>query len=139
MGKDSPYTISQLAKAAKAPTSTLRYYERIGLLEPDDRSQANYRLYGDESLRRLRFIRAAQGIGFTLDHVSTLLGNRDGKAPTCHEVQTLIEERLADIETRLKDLRHVKRVLNSSLKKCLESEPNENCQVIETLRSRSLG
>ena len=138
MGKDSRYTISQLAKAAKTPTSTLRYYERIGLLTPEDRSQSNYRLYDDESLRRLRFIRAAQATGFTLDHVSTLLGNRDGTAPTCHEVQTLIEERLADIETRLKDLRHVKRVLNSSLKKCLESEPNENCQVIETLRSRSM-
>ena len=137
MGKDSRYTISQLAKAAKTPTSTLRYYERIGLLRPEDRSPANYRLYGDESLRRLRFIRAAQAIGFTLDHVSTLLGDRDGKAPTCNEVQTLIEERLAEIEKRLKDLRHVRRVLNSSLKKCRESEQNENCQVIETLRGTS--
>lgn len=137
MGNNSRYTISQLAKAAKTPTSTLRYYERIGLLKPQDRSKANYRLYDDESLRRLRFIRAAQAIGFTLDHVSTLLGNRDGKAPTCNEVQTLIEQRLADIEKRLKDLRHVRRVLNSSLKKCLESEQNENCQVIETLRSTS--
>ena len=139
MGKDSRYTISQLAKAAETPTSTLRYYERIGLLKPEDRSQGNYRLYGDESLRRLRFIRAAQAIGFTLDDVNTLLGNRDGKTPTCNEVQTRIEERLADIKKRLKDLRHVKRVLNSSLKKCLDSKQNENCQVIETLRSTSLG
>ena len=96
MGKAGWYTISQLAKAAETPTSTLRYYERIGLLRPEDRSPANYRLYDDESLRRLRFIRAAQTIGFTLDHVSTLLGNRDGKTPTCSEVQALIEERLAD-------------------------------------------
>ena len=139
MGKDRRYTISQLAKAAKTPTSTLRYYERIGLLTPEDRSQSNYRLYDDESLRRLRFIRAAQATGFTLDHVSTLLGNRDGPTPTCKEVQTLIEDRLVDIEKRLKDLRHVKRVLNSSLKKCLNSKQNENCQVIETLRTTSLG
>ncbi len=138
MGKDSPYTISQLAKAAATPTSTLRYYERIGLLKPEDRSQGNYRLYGDESLRRLRFIRASQAVGFTLDDVNTLLGNRDGKTPTCNEVQTLIEERLADIEKRLKNLRHVKRVLNLSLKKCLDSKQIENSQVIETLRSTSL-
>ncbi len=136
MAKDSR-TISQLAKAAETPTSTLRYYERIGLLKAEDRSQSNYRLYGDESLRRLRFIRAAQAIGFTLDHVNTLLGNRDGKTPTCNEVQTLIEERLVGIEDRLKDLRHVKRVLKSSLTKCLNSKQNENCQVIETLRSTS--
>ena len=137
MEKDSRYTISQLAKAAETPTSTLRYYERIGLLEPEDRSQGNYRLYGDESLRRLRFIRAAQPIGFTLDDVNTLLGNHQVVAPTCNEVQSLIEERLADIKKRLKDLRHVKRVLNQALKKCLNSKKNENCQVIETLRSTS--
>ena len=138
MGTDSRYTISQLARAAETPTSTLRYYERIGLLKPEDRSQGNYRLYGDQSHRRLRFIRAAQAIGFTLDAVNTLLGDHQGLAPTCHEVQSLIEERLADIEKRLKDLRHVKRVLKSSLKKCLDSKQDENCQVIDTLRSTSL-
>ena len=58
-------------------------------------------------------------------------------APTCNEVQSLIEERLADIEKRLKDLRHVKRVLNEALKKCLNSRQNENCQMIETLRDTS--
>ena len=63
------YTISQLARAAETPTTTVRYYERIGLFEPADRSQNNYRLYSDESLRKLRFIRAAQAIGFTLDDV----------------------------------------------------------------------
>ena len=132
------YTISQLAKAAEVPTTTVRYYERIRLVEPEDRSQGNYRLYSDESLSKLKFVRAAQAIGFTLEDVKALLGIHGGRTPSCDEVQMLIEERLADIEKRLKDLRHVKRVLNSSLKKCLDSKQNENCQVIETLRSTSL-
>lgn len=59
-------TISELAKAAGIPTTTLRYYERIRLVEPEDRSCGNYRLYGDQSLKKLKFIRAAQAIGFTL-------------------------------------------------------------------------
>ena len=63
------FTISQLAKAADVPTSTLRYYERVGLVIPETRSHSNYRLYGDESLEKLKFIRAAQAVGFTLEDV----------------------------------------------------------------------
>ena len=109
------YTISQLAKAAGVPTTTMRYYERIGLVKPEDRSQGNYRLYGDESLRKVVFIRTAQSIGFTLDDVKALLATPDSTAASCREVQTLIEERPAEVSQRLKDLRQVQRVLKSSL------------------------
>ena len=129
------YTISQLARSVGVPTTTLRYYERIGILEPEDRSQGNYRLYSDESLRRLKFIRAAQAIGFTLDDVKTLLDRGGGTKPSCSAVQSLIEDRLAKIEHRLKDLRHVQRVLKTALAKCRGSERAGRCYVIETLRS----
>ena len=69
----SQYTISQLSKAAEIPTTTVRYYERIGLVEPEDRSQGNYRLYSNESLKKLKFIRAAQAVGFTLEDVKLSL------------------------------------------------------------------
>ncbi len=127
-------TISQLAKAAETPTSTLRYYERIGLLVAENRSQGNYRLYGDSSLSRLRFIRAAQAIGFTLDDVRALLGE-GSSVPCCGDVQQLIEDRLAGIEQRLKDLRQVRRVLKDSLTKCQTSNPRRACQVLETLKN----
>ncbi len=131
------YTISQLANAAGVRPTTLRYYERIGLLEPEDRSDGNYRLYTDESLRRLRFIRAAQSIGFTLEDVTALLGTYDGKTPACRDVQALIEQRLTDIDKRLKDLRHVQRVLKTAMMKCKEREQTGCCHVIETLRRKS--
>ncbi len=130
------YTISQLARAVAVPTSTLRYYERTGLLTPEDRSVGNYRLYGDKSLRRLRFIRAAQTVGFALDDIKAMLGEGNDRTLSCHEVQALIEARLADVETRLKDLRHVQRALKSSLAKCQESE-GQACYVMDSLKSKS--
>jgi len=134
---DNRYTISQLARVADVPTTTVRYYERIGLVEPEDRSTGNYRLYSDESLGKLKFIRAAQAIGFTLEDVKSLLGSDDNRSPACGDVQTLIEDRLADIEDRLKDLRQVKRVLKSALEHCRQSEKRGECHVLQTLEGGS--
>lgn len=115
----------------------VRYYERIGLVQPEDRSEGNYRLYSDESLHKVSFIRAAQSIGFTLDDVKTLLASPDGSAISCRKVQTLIEERLAEVAQRLKDLRHVQQVLKSALEMCRTAERADCCHVIETLRNKS--
>src|SRR5262249_32464633 len=130
---DTFYTVGQLSRAADVPTSTVRYYERVGLLQPDGRSSGNYRVYSLAALKRLRFIRAAQATGFTLDDVTVLLNLRDGTTAPCPEVQTLIQERLADTEQRLTDLHHVQRVLKSSLKLCRRSERSGQCRMIEDL------
>ncbi len=129
-------TISELAKAADIPISTLRYYERIRLVEPEDRSCGNYRLYGDQSLKKLRFIRAAQAIGFTLEDVKSLLADSKGKTPTCGNVQDLIEARLTDVEERLKDLRHVRKVLKSALDQCQNQKQTECCHVVAELKAK---
>lgn len=127
------FTIGQLAKEANVPTSTVRYYERVGLLRPDGRSSGNYRVYGPAALYRLRFIRAAQATGFTLDDVTALLSFRDGTTAPCHEVQTLIEERLAETEQRLADLQHVQSVLTASLKQCRRGARSGRCRVMDDL------
>jgi MerR family mercuric resistance operon transcriptional regulator len=132
------FTIGQLAREVEIPASTVRYYERIGLLVPEDRSHGNYRLYSQASLRRLHFIRAAQSIGFTLDDIELLLGAQDGKTPSCQKVQGLIEDRLSDIGTRLKNLRQVQRLLRSSLQKCRGAAQPKCCHVIELLEATSL-
>lgn len=135
MGSD--YTIGQLAKAVDIPTSTLRYYERIGLLQPRNRSEGNYRLYDDGDLERLRFIRAAQATGLTLDDVATLLNLRVTANARCEDIQLVLEERLTDVKTRMKDLRHVERVLKSFLAKCRDSKRRGHCAVIEELNAAS--
>ena len=125
-------TIGELASAAGVPVSTVRYYERKRLLRPSARSASNYRLYSGQDLERLRFIRAAQATGFTLQDVMTLL-----RPAPCGKVQQLIEERLAQVSVRMKELRHVQRVLRSSLETCLEHESSGRCGVVDELTATS--
>lgn len=127
------YTIGELAGAAELPTSTLRYYERIELLCPTERSASNYRLYQHEALEQLQFIQAAQATGFTLADIRTLLDLREGNTAPCSQVQTIIETRLDDVAKRMKDLRGVQRVLQSSLDLCREAEASGRCQVMDSL------
>ncbi len=129
------YTISQLAKAAGIPVTTVRYYERIRLVVPENRSSGNYRLYGVESLQKLKFIRAAQAVGFTLDDVMSLLVTESGRAPTCGSVQGLIETRLTAIEDKLCDLRNVRKVLRSALDQCRSQKKTAHCEVIVSLKT----
>lgn len=125
-------TIGELASEAGVPVSTVRYYERAGLLRPGARSPANYRLYSEEGLERLRFIRAAQATGFTLENVKALL-----RPAPCGRVQQVIEERLAEVAERMKELRHVQRVLRASREECRAHAESGRCRVVDELTARS--
>lgn len=130
------YTIGELAAAAEVPTTTVRYYERRGLLRPAGRSgSGGYRIYGQPELERLRFIRAAQRSGFALEDVSTLLALRDGSAEPCREVQDVIAMRRSEVVRRLRDLRRVERILQESLRICQRHESEGRCEVIDALSS----
>ena len=135
----SDYTIGQLARAATVATSTVRYYERVKLLGPRGRTEGNYRIYGPDSLDRLRFIRAAQAHGFTLEDVGTMLAFQDGERAPCGEVQNLIERRLKDLDHRIGQLHHLKEVLESSLRVCRRSRPTSRCRVVDEIRGQSSG
>ena len=135
MTGEKQLTISQLAKEAGIPTTTIRYYERIGLVSPEARSYGNYRIYGDKSLKKVKFVKAAQAVGFTLDDIRALLGD-GAKSPCCGEVKLLIKDRLEEIDNRLKDLRHVQRLLKAAYKECEESNPGRQCHVIATLQRK---
>lgn len=133
MAMDETYTIGELANAVEVPTSTVRYYERRGLLAPDTRSRGNYRLYGEASLDRLRFIRAAQGAGFTLSDAAALLELREESGSPNQRVQTLIDERLRQVAEQIKHLQHVEQALNRWRRRCREAESAGRCEVIEGL------
>ena len=125
--------ISDLAREVEVPISTLRYYERVGLLTPDGRTEGNYRLYEDGAVGRLRFIRAAQAAGFTLDDIRMLLELREGNTARCKEVRPLVEKRLADVDLRLQDLKDVRIALNSFLDTCRRSDEDDSCGVMDEL------
>ena len=121
------------------PRSTIRYYERIGLLEADGRSRGNYRLYDDGAVRRLRFIKSAQSIGFALDDVRSILASADAGGLPCGDVQDLIERRLIDVEEKVRGLRRVRATLKDALNRCRRSPRNGRCRTVDELRANTLG
>ena len=134
---DASYTIGALARAANVPVSTVRFYERRGILRPDGRSGANYRRYSDESLQKLRLIRCAQSIGLSLKDARELLKLIDSENCPCDDVEQVVRRRLADIRERLKELRRWERALEKSLRICCSGKETGVCETIIRLNRGS--
>lgn len=100
--------IGQLATATDVPTSTLRYYERAELLPAPARTDAGYRDYSDYAVGRVAFVRSARNAGLTLAQIGEILAIRDDGVPPCTHVADLVDDRLEDIEHRIRDLRRAR-------------------------------
>src|SRR5262245_25938116 len=110
------FTIGELAKQAKVHVETLRYYERRGLIPRPRRTVSNYRVYSSENLRRVKFIKQAQGLGFSLKEIKKLLALRATPRARCADVRTYAAHKIEDIEGRSVRWRICARPLrNSSL------------------------
>ena len=123
--------IGALAKRAGVRIDTVRYYERNGLLVPKTRLASGYRRYGSLELSRLRFIRRAQALGFTLKEVRGLLTL--SKRRDVARVKRAAQRKLADVEERLTDLRRVRDGLLSLIATCPGHGPAEGCPILKTL------
>ena len=126
-------TIGRAAKAAGVPATTLRYYEREGLLDAPVRTTAGYRMYDDQAVERLRFIRAAQAVGFTLDDIRTLL--QLDSHESCGDVQKLLERRIGEVDRKMAELRFVRTALGKALKQCEKSD--RDCPILMSLSTQS--
>jgi DNA-binding transcriptional MerR regulator len=126
-------TIGQLARLVGVPDSTIRFYERSGLLRPAGRTATNYRRYGPEERERLTFIRAAQTAGFELTDIKSMLAFQDGRVAPCGEVLALVNSRLFSVRVRLGKLRHVERVLVQFQRACERRPRRKGCPVLDTL------
>ena len=100
----SQLTVSKLAEQAGTSADTVRYYERIGLLPEADRSASGYRLYGDEAVERLRFIKRAQRFGLRLEAIGELLDVRRRGLCPCGHTRTLLQARVAELDEELSSL-----------------------------------
>ena len=127
---ETTYTIGTLARAAGVPVSTVRFYERRGILRPDGRSRANYRRYTGESLQKLRLIRCAQSIGLSLKDARELLTLIDSERCPCDDVEQVVRRRLADVRERVKELRRWERALEKSLRVCCGGKETGVCETI---------
>lgn len=122
-------TIGRLARAAGVNIETIRYYQRRGLLATPRRPPQGVRRYPEETLARLRFIKRAQELGFTLREIVELLKLGDG---SCKETRAMAEHRLTDIETRIRDLQSMHATLDKLVRTCRAGN-QPPCPIIASL------
>jgi Zn(II)-responsive transcriptional regulator len=123
--------IGQLAKRAGVAIDTVRYYERSNLLSPAGRLASGYRRYGQSELKRLRFIRRAKALGFTLEDIRALLALGDER--NVAKVKRAAEARLADVEQRIEELERIRAGLRTLIKACPGHGRAEACPILNAL------
>ena len=131
-GQPKGATIGGLAVAAGVNVETVRFYQRKGLMHEPTRSHGSIRRYGESDLARLRFIRSAQRLGFSLDEVGELLKLEDGTR--CDEARTLAERKLVDVRRKLFDLQYIETALTQLIDHCVASRGKVACPMIASLQ-----
>ncbi|ARA93873.1 MAG: MerR family transcriptional regulator [Bacteroidetes bacterium] len=126
-------TRSELARRAGVNPSTVRYYERVGVLPEPARTAAGYRVYTGEDVERLRFIQRAQALGFTLAEIADLLGLAVSGAD-CDAVRARAEVHRADVVAKIRDLERVRAALDDLIAACQDRRPTATCPILDALR-----
>lgn len=125
--------IGELAQRADVNVQTVRYYERRGLLPEPDRTRSGYRRYDEHDLLRLRFILRAKGLGFTLSEVGELLALRVDPRRTAEDVRARALEKIADTESKIRDLEGIRAALERLVHACDAHGPPEECALMHAI------
>jgi MerR family mercuric resistance operon transcriptional regulator len=122
--------IGELARTVDVNVETIRYYQRIGLLELPEKPYGRMRSYSDQDLQRLRFIHRAQQLGFSLEDIRQLL---ELSSSDCERVEELAAQKLSEVKAKLRQLRRIEWILAKTVEQCARRKSNEPCPIIETL------
>jgi MerR family mercuric resistance operon transcriptional regulator len=134
----SSLTIGALARRARVGVETVRFYERRGLVRRPARPRAGYRAYPQEAVGRIRFIRNAQALGFTLQEVKELLALRPSAGTSCAAVRSRASAKVADGKRRLADLERIRKALEALIAVCPGRGALAYCSILEVLDSAEL-
>ena len=126
-------TIGKVARQAGVGIETVRFYEREGLLEQPTRRESGYRQYSEDVVARLKFIKRAKELGFTLKEIRDLLSLRIDPDATRADVRQRAQEKIADIEAKVRDLQRMKDALLRLTASCHGTGPLEGCPIIGAL------
>ena len=132
MDENAGVTIGALADAAGVNVETIRFYQRKGLMPEPEKPYGSIRRYGDADLARVRFIKSAQRLGFSLEEVGDLLKLDDGTR--CGEARQLAEHKLADVRRKLSDLQRIESVLSDLVARCSAVRGRVSCPLIASLQ-----
>lgn len=131
--RSAKMTIGALSEAVGTERQTIRYYEKMGLLLTPPRTESGYRIYDDDAVTRLRFVKRAKGIGFTLAEIKTLLALADGTLCHCSEVQDFVQAKRLKVEEQIKYLMSIKQTLDELDTQCRSSDTFDPCPLLEIL------
>ena len=131
-------SIGQVARRAGVGVETVRFYEREGLLEEPARRASGYRQYPEEVVTRLRFIKRAQQLGFSLKEISELLLLRVDAQTSCEEVKQRTEAKLAEVERKLVELHRMRQALLQVHSLCTGQGPTGRCPMLEALNQQEM-
>ena len=127
-------TIGKVAATAQISTDSLRYYEREGLIKPSSISEGGYRLYNQDAVTRLRFIKQAQACGFTLSEIRELLLLSQHTSACCNDVRKLAIEKKLQLEAKIKALKLMSSSLDAMINNCSNhSFPVTDCPILEAI------
>ncbi len=126
---------SQLARVGGVNLETIRYYERRGLLAKPARTPSGYRIFPSDAARRLRFIKRAQELGFSLNEIRELLALRMRPGAKQGDIKSRAEAKIADIEQKIQALQAIKRSLRQMTERCDACGPLPECPILESLES----
>ena len=126
-------TIRKVAKAAGVSVDTIRYYEREGLIPAAQRKESGYRLYTDETIKRIQFIKNAQELGFSLKEISELLALRVESKKSCIEVMNIAQQKIDEISQKIESLEGIKEVLFKLKGQCKARKRTSPCPMLDSL------
>ncbi|MFQ5699373.1 MAG: heavy metal-responsive transcriptional regulator [Myxococcota bacterium] len=129
--------IGEVARAAGIGIDAIRFYERQGLIEKPARRPSGYRVYGPQAVSHLRFIKRAKELGFSLKEISELLSLDADSRATAGDVKALAEQKLGDIEERIRALRRMQRALRRVAEGCPGQGPTSGCSILRSLNGQA--
>ena len=127
--------ISEISEQAELSAHTLRYYEKHGLVNASNRSEAGYRFYTDSDVRRVQFVKTARNTGFSLADIGQLLSIRvDKRSHSCQDVTDITRKKLVEVNTKLAELQSMQQTLELLLESCCGGSENAtHCSIMEAL------
>lgn len=129
--------IGELASASDTLVETIRFYELKGLLPEPARTESNYRIYGQDHLVRLQFIRYCRGLDMTLDEIRVLLRFKDSPQENCGDVNAVLDQHIGHVSRRIRELRALERELKELRSRCDDARQAEECGILESLSKAS--
>ena len=134
------YTVNQLARKSDAAAHVVRYYLRIRLIEPTSQQKNGYRLFSPDQVNRLRFIRMAKKLGFTLSEIRQILQHSERHESPCRDVRKIIEQRIEENRVKIDEMQKLQARMESALslwQSMPDGEPDGNsvCHLIESFET----